>query len=148
MEFTKEQEQAIQAGRVVTLNVGGADCIVWRKDVFDRGEALDYSPWSSEEMDLLAAEAAEISAGDGLTRWTNYESNAWRCIEARFPHAAGGRGKKRPVVIVQGDVYNQRLRHAVVAEITANLAEKSDPAFLFIQAGTPQVMLLGLIAIV
>ena len=25
---------------------------------------------------------------------------------ARFPHSAGGRGKKRPVVIVQADSYN------------------------------------------
>jgi mRNA-degrading endonuclease toxin of MazEF toxin-antitoxin module len=29
---------------------------------------------------------------------------------ARFPHASGTRGKRRPVVIVQADVYNQRLR--------------------------------------
>jgi mRNA interferase MazF len=58
-------------------------------------------------------------------------------IKARFPHASGGRGKKRPVVIVQADVYNQRLRHAVVAQVSGNLAEKGDPAFLFIDAGSP-----------
>jgi mRNA-degrading endonuclease toxin of MazEF toxin-antitoxin module len=27
---------------------------------------------------------------------------------ARFPHPSGGRGKKRPVVVVQADTYNQR----------------------------------------
>ena len=37
---------------------------------------------------------------------------------ARFPHAAGGRGKKRPVVVVQGDDYNRKLRHVIVAEVT------------------------------
>lgn len=35
-------------------------------------------------------------------------------INARFPHASGGRGKKRPVVVVQTNTYNMRLRHAVV----------------------------------
>ncbi len=37
-------------------------------------------------------------------------------INARFPHASGLRSKKRPVVVVQTDVYNKRLRHAVVAQ--------------------------------
>jgi mRNA interferase MazF len=58
-------------------------------------------------------------------------------LKARFPHASGGRGKKRPVVVVQANVYNQRLRHAVVAQITTNLDEKADPAFLHIEAATP-----------
>ncbi|MEX1026867.1 MAG: type II toxin-antitoxin system PemK/MazF family toxin [Candidatus Paceibacterota bacterium] len=48
-------------------------------------------------------------------------------LKARFPHASGGRGKKRPVVVVQADVYNQRLRHAVVAQVTGNLDEQEDP---------------------
>jgi mRNA-degrading endonuclease toxin of MazEF toxin-antitoxin module len=58
-------------------------------------------------------------------------------LKARFPHASGGRGKKRPVVVVQADQYNQRLHHAVVAQITTNLDEKDDPACLFIEAATP-----------
>src|SRR6202140_2322011 len=65
-------------------------------------------------------------------------------LKARFPHASGGRGKKRPVVVVQADVYNQRLRHAVVAQITSNLAEKGDPAFLFVKSGTPEGKATGL----
>jgi mRNA-degrading endonuclease toxin of MazEF toxin-antitoxin module len=36
---------------------------------------------------------------------------------ARFPHTAGGRGKKRPVLVVQADAYNRTLPHVVVAEI-------------------------------
>ncbi len=46
---------------------------------------------------------------------------------ARFPHTAGARGKKRPVVIVQADTYNQALRHVVVAEVTKNLATWRTP---------------------
>ena len=65
-------------------------------------------------------------------------------LKARFPHASGGRGKKRPVVVVQADVYNQRLRHAVVAQITGNLGEKSDPASLFVEAGTSESKAAGL----
>jgi mRNA interferase MazF len=59
-------------------------------------------------------------------------------LKARFPHAAGGRGKKRPVVVVQADGYNQRLRHAVVAQVTSQLDEKDDPACLFVEAATPE----------
>jgi len=40
----------------------------------------------------------------------------------RVPHAAGGRGKKRPAVVIQADKYNQSERHVIVAEITSNLS--------------------------
>ena len=63
---------------------------------------------------------------------------------ARFPHAAGGRGKKRPVVVVQADVYNQKLRHVIVAEVTSNLAAASDPANLLIEIATPEGQATGL----
>ena len=44
-----------------------------------------------------------------------------RCAPGPFPHPSGGRGKKRPVVVVQADAYNQTLRTLVVAEVTKNL---------------------------
>ena len=59
-------------------------------------------------------------------------------INARFPHASGLQGKKRPVVVIQADVYNERLRHAVVAQLTTNLDDKDDPACFVIEAGTPE----------
>src|SRR6266446_10690539 len=65
-------------------------------------------------------------------------------LKARFPHASGGRGKKRPVVLVQADAYNQRLRHAVVAQVTTNVDEKDDPACLFVEASTPEAKAAGL----
>ena len=65
-------------------------------------------------------------------------------LKARFPHAAGGKGKKRPVVVVQADGYNGRLRHAVVAQLTSNLAEKNDPACLFLEAASAAGQAAGL----
>jgi len=59
-------------------------------------------------------------------------------LKARFPHASGERGKKRPVVVVQADTYNRRLRHAVVVEVTGNLEGKGDPACLFVDRSTPE----------
>jgi len=64
MRLTAEQERAIHSGKTVQVSVGGAECILLRKDVFERGEALDFSPWTVEEIDLLAAEAADLVAGD------------------------------------------------------------------------------------
>jgi len=63
---------------------------------------------------------------------------------ARFPHAAGGRGKKRPVLVVQSDSCNQKLRHFIVAEFTTNLAAASDPANLLVDIATPDGKATGL----
>ena len=65
-------------------------------------------------------------------------------INARFPHAAGTRGKKRPVVIVQANDYNKRLHHAVVAQLTTNLADQNDPACFLIEAATPEGRAAGI----
>ena len=63
---------------------------------------------------------------------------------ARFPHAGGTRGKKRPVLVVQSDVYNSTVRHVIVAEITTNLAAASDPTSLLIDVSTPEGQATGL----
>src|SRR5262249_41354335 len=64
---------------------------------------------------------------------------------ARFPHPSGGRGKKRPVVVVQADGYNQTLRTLVVAEVTKNLSMANDPACLFIDVSTPEGQATGVL---
>lgn len=64
---------------------------------------------------------------------------------ARFPHTAGGRGKKRPVVVVQADGYNQSRPHVVVAEVTSNLTNRVDPAYLHIDLATPDGVATGLL---
>jgi hypothetical protein len=66
MELTAEQERAIHNGQAVAVTVGSAECVVLRKDVYERGEQVDYSPWTHEDMDCLASEAADLLAGDGF----------------------------------------------------------------------------------
>jgi mRNA-degrading endonuclease toxin of MazEF toxin-antitoxin module len=57
----------------------------------------------------------------------------------------GTRGKKRPVVVVQADVCNARVRHAIVAEVTTNRAAANDSAFLLIDVSTPDGQATGLV---
>ncbi len=64
---------------------------------------------------------------------------------ARFPHPSGGRGKKRPVVVVQAYTYNQALRTLLVAEMTKNLAMANDPACLFIDANSADGQATGVL---
>ena len=66
MNLTVEQERAIQNGQAVAVTVAGAVCVVVRQDVFERGEKIDYGPCTTEEMDLLAGETADLLAGDGF----------------------------------------------------------------------------------
>jgi hypothetical protein len=66
MELSSQQQQAILNGQPVQVDVSGTPCIMIRKDVYEKDESLDLSPWTPEEMDLLAAEAADLLAGDGL----------------------------------------------------------------------------------
>ena len=65
-------------------------------------------------------------------------------VMTRFPHAGGNRGKKRPAVIIQADVYNATLKHVIVAEITKNLAAASDPASFLVDVSTPEGKATGL----
>jgi len=45
---------------------------------------------------------------------------------------------------VQADGYNARLRHALVAEVTTNLAAANDPACQLIEVSTPEGRASGL----
>jgi mRNA interferase MazF len=61
-----------------------------------------------------------------------------------FPHAANTEPKQRPVLLVQSDFYNARLRNALVAAITTNLARRNDPAHLLIDIATTEGAATGL----
>jgi mRNA-degrading endonuclease toxin of MazEF toxin-antitoxin module len=65
-------------------------------------------------------------------------------VVVRFPHPSGGRGKKRPAVVVQADAYSGVIGTLVVAEVTSNLALASDPACLLIDVTTPEGQATGL----
>ena len=66
-------------------------------------------------------------------------------VIVRFPHPSGLRGKKRPAVVIQSDVYAGLVSTVVVAEITKNLAMANDPACLFIDINTPEGQSTGLV---
>lgn len=65
-------------------------------------------------------------------------------ILVRFPHPLGLRGKKRPAVTVQSDVYSGTVGTLIVAEVTKNLSMANDPACLFIETNTPEGRATGL----
>lgn len=58
-ELTAEQKVGIETGEPVPCVVGATNCVVVRKDVFDRMQhiAYDDSEWSAEEMTSLAKQA-------------------------------------------------------------------------------------------
>lgn len=64
-------------------------------------------------------------------------------VMARVPHAAGGRGKRRPAVVIQADAYNSTLRHVILAEATSNPRWVGDPACLPIDISTPEGQATG-----
>ena len=62
-----------------------------------------------------------------------------------FPFASGVGGSRRPVLIVQNDAYNQRIRNTIVAQITTNLRRADDPAHLTIRIASPEGQQSGLL---
>jgi hypothetical protein len=68
MSFTEEQLDAIRNGQSVRMKEAGTDIVVLRADVYERlREALyDDSPWTDEEMDMLAAEDADFLGWEGM----------------------------------------------------------------------------------
>ena len=60
LDHDPKVEEVIRNGEPLRLNEGGTDLIVLRADVFERlKDWLEDSPWTDEEMDLLAAEDAD-----------------------------------------------------------------------------------------
>lgn len=64
---------------------------------------------------------------------------------AFYPFASGIGGSRRPVLVIQSDVYNRRIRNTIVAQITTNLTRASDPAHLLIDLATPEGQQSGLL---
>ena len=63
IQLTQEQRQELSAPEPVAIDPESQEVYVLiRKDVYDRIKRLDYddSPWTDEEMDLLAEEAGEM----------------------------------------------------------------------------------------
>jgi hypothetical protein len=68
MELTREQLDAVQRGTAVRLTEAGTDLVLLRADVFERlrDSLYDASPWTDDEMDLLAAEDADRLGWEGM----------------------------------------------------------------------------------
>jgi mRNA-degrading endonuclease toxin of MazEF toxin-antitoxin module len=58
-------------------------------------------------------------------------------VIAVFPSADGSPPKPRPVLVIQSDRYNTRLKNLIVAAVTSNLSHAADPASLLIDVATP-----------
>ena len=58
MNVSEEQLHAIEQGKAVSIRVGKTDCVVVRRDVYQKIQqvAYDDSDWSDEEMEALAVE--------------------------------------------------------------------------------------------
>jgi hypothetical protein len=75
MNLTPEQLQALDQGQPVLVTLAGRECVLLSKGRFTQmksnsdEDTLDYDPWTQEEMNLLADEAAELLAEDGLDEW-------------------------------------------------------------------------------
>ena len=59
VELTNEQKEALVKGEAVRLRDNGLEYVLVRADVYDK-LAYDDSPWTDEEMDLLAEEAGNL----------------------------------------------------------------------------------------
>lgn len=66
-------------------------------------------------------------------------------VLVRFPHPSGLRGKKRPAVVIQSDLYSGTVGTVVVAEVTSILTRRGDPACLFVDVTTPEGKATGLL---
>jgi len=66
-------------------------------------------------------------------------------VLAYYPFASGAGSSRRPVLVVQGDTQNQRLKNTIVVQITSNLKRAKDPAHLLIDVTTPEGAQSGLL---
>lgn len=64
---------------------------------------------------------------------------------AFYPFAAGTGGSRRPVLIVQSDDYNRRIRNVIVAQITSTLTRAGDPTHVVIDRATIEGQESGLL---
>jgi len=64
MHLTVEQLRAAERGEVVRIEADGKKFVLLSQGVYE--DTLDYSPWTTKEIDALADEALELVSNDGL----------------------------------------------------------------------------------
>ncbi len=61
MVLNLDQQAAVAKGQPVMLNVAGTECVLVRRDIYLRLDPdFETSPWTIDEMNLLADEAEEM----------------------------------------------------------------------------------------
>ncbi len=66
-------------------------------------------------------------------------------ILAFVPHVGSPSGKKRPALIVQSDLNNNRLNETIIAAITSNISRVHEAHQLLIEVSTPDGKATGLL---
>ena len=66
-------------------------------------------------------------------------------VLAFYPFASSTGGSRRPALVVQSDVYNQKIANTIIAQITANLQRTGDAAHFLIDVSTPDGKQSGLL---
>ena len=68
MQLTAQQERLLEEGRSVEVDVAGRRCILLTRETYDRltSVKMDASPWTDEEVDLLAMEAVQAMPPDAF----------------------------------------------------------------------------------
>jgi mRNA interferase MazF len=64
---------------------------------------------------------------------------------AYYPFASGAGSSRRPVLVVQSDKENRRLRNTIVVQITSNLKRSKEATHLLIEVADPEGVQSGLL---
>ena len=77
MHLTSDETHAIENGQVVPVAVNSTDCVIMRKDIFERVKYLIYddSELSHEEMQHLLARLGSLAGWDDpqMDVYDNYD---------------------------------------------------------------------------
>ncbi len=66
-------------------------------------------------------------------------------VLAYYPFASGVGSSRRPVLVVQSNTQNQRLKNTIVVQITSNLKRAKEATHLPIEVATPEGAQSGLL---
>lgn len=72
MQLTKDQKQSLDEGRAVPLNVDGSECVLLRKDVYERVRRVLQAA-TRLPAEFMDEQMSEYDAGDPLLE--RYQQN-------------------------------------------------------------------------
>ena len=64
LQLTSEQLKAVEHGEAIKIEADGKAFVLLSQAVYE--DELDFSPWTQQEMDLLADETMQLISGDAL----------------------------------------------------------------------------------